>query len=82
MEPNRTETSPRSHPDGEIVGAHMAVDSIVDRLFSIPAGAAAQGGEALWEAGVARRMERILVERIRARIDGRGVQQDEPLSRA
>ena len=82
METNRTDAYAGAHPDVEIIGAGMAGDSIVDHLFSIPAGAGAHGGEALWEAGVARRMERVLVERIRARIDGRAARQYDPISRA
>ena len=44
-------------------------DSIVDRLFDLPA--AGDEGSDRWQAHVTRRLEKVLAERIRARIEGK-----------
>ena len=45
-------------------------DSIVDRLFALPA--ADEREPRQFDAGVVRRLEKVLADRIRARIGGRG----------
>jgi hypothetical protein len=76
METNRTHPISNARLEAEIFGSGGDTDSIVDRLFAMPPAAAGTHGEALWQVGVARRLERVLAERIRARIEARAPRPD------
>lgn len=66
MEPNRTQ---HNRFDGDAPPCLAEEQSIVDGLFDLPA--AADEGSDRWQAGVTRRREKLLADRIRARIEGR-----------
>ncbi len=66
MEPNRTHHG-RFDAEGLAYLAEEA--SIVDSLFDLPA--AGDEGSDRWQAGVTRRLEKVLADRIRARIEGK-----------
>lgn len=57
--------------EAEIFSAFGETDSIIDRLLSMPHPPAGAGGVAQWEAGVVRRMEKVLSDRIRERLGAR-----------
>jgi hypothetical protein len=72
METNRTDGLLPGRLDAEIFSSFGDEDSIVDRLLALPvATSAREDGLAAWEAGIARRLEKMLAERIRERIEGR-----------
>ena len=66
MEPNRTHAE---RFDVDILLCRAEQDSIVDCLFDLPA--PADEGSDHWQAGVKRRLEKVLADRIRARIEGK-----------
>jgi len=66
MEPNRT-PSERFDVDALLFRAEQG--SIVDCLFDLPA--TAQDSADHWQAGMSRRLEKVLADRIRARIEGK-----------
>jgi hypothetical protein len=71
MEPNRTHHPLPGRLDLEIFDSFGEDDSIVDRLLALPV--VPQLGDArpdVWEAGVARRMEKRVADHMRQRLDG------------
>jgi hypothetical protein len=71
MEPNRTHHPLPGRPDLEIFDSFGEEDSIVDRLLALPV--VPRIGDArpdVWEAGVARRMEKRVADHMRQRLDG------------
>lgn len=62
MESNRANRSVSSRQDDE--------DSIVDRLLAMPLPASENhAGVTAWQNGIARRVEKVLAEKMRARIE-------------
>lgn len=71
MEPNRTEHSLPGRLDLEIFHGFGENDSIVDRLLALPVVTPSDDGKRnAWDAGVARRLEKLLADRMRERIEG------------
>lgn len=69
MEPNRKDPALPGRLETEIFEAFGETDSIVDRLFSIPVPALdARDGIGLFETGVVRHLERLVADRMRAKI--------------
>jgi hypothetical protein len=69
MEQNHRQVGNSDHFDAHILAARGEDESIVDRLFDLPA--PDEGAPRQWHAGVTRRLEKVLADRIRARIGGR-----------
>jgi hypothetical protein len=71
MEPDRTHYPLPGRLDLEIFDSFGEEDSIVDRLLALPV--VPQVGDArpnIWEAGVARRLEKRVADQMRERLDG------------
>jgi hypothetical protein len=69
MEPNRHSAA---QPDALHIDLMGECDSIVDRLLSVPVPRLdARDGVAIYETVVARRVEKLLVEQMRRRIETR-----------
>ena len=71
MEPNRTHHSLPGRLDIEIFDSFGAEDSIVDRLLALPV--VPKVGDTrpnIWEAGVARRLEKRVADQMRERLEG------------
>ena len=71
MEPNRTQQALPGRLDLEILDCFGETDSIVDRLLALPV--VPQIGDTrpnVWEAGVARRLEKRVADQMRERIEG------------
>jgi hypothetical protein len=71
MEPNRTHHPLPGRLDLEIFDSFGEEDSIVDRLLALPV--VPRVGDArpnVWEAGVARRLEKRVADQMRERLDG------------
>ncbi len=71
MQPNRTQQALPGHLDLEIFDRFGETDSIVDRLLALPV--VPQIGDArpnVWEAGLARRLEKRVADQMRERIEG------------
>ncbi len=71
MEPNRTRQALPGRLDLEILDGFGESDSIVDRLLALPV--VPQIGDTrpnVWEAGVARRLEKRVADQMRERIEG------------
>ena len=73
METNRTNRELPGRLDTEIFEGFGEDDSIVDRLLALPVvPQTSEGKRNAWDAGVARRMEKVLADRMRQRIEGHG----------
>lgn len=71
MEPNRTSHALPGRLDLEIFHGFGEDDSIVDRLLALPVAMPSHDGKLnAWDAGVARRLEKLLADRMRERIAG------------
>jgi hypothetical protein len=70
MEPNRNDHTLPSRLDLEIFHGFGDNDSIVDRLLSLPVAAPSDEGKLnAWDVGVTRRLEKLLADRMRKRIE-------------
>ena len=73
METNRTDHALPGRLDAEIFEGFGEDDSIVDRLLALPVvPQTSKGKRNAWDAGVARRLEKVLADRMRERIEGHG----------
>ncbi|MDQ6437344.1 hypothetical protein RB623_25100 [Mesorhizobium sp. LHD-90] len=71
METNRTDHALPGRLVAEIFEGFGEEDSIVDRLLALPVAVRAEDGRTnAWEAGVAKRLEKVLADRMRERIEG------------
>ncbi len=71
MEPNCTSHALPGRLDLEVFHGFGEDDSIVDRLLALPVATPSHDGKPnAWDAGVARRLEKLLADRMRERIAG------------
>ncbi|PSJ53104.1 hypothetical protein [Kumtagia ephedrae] len=72
MEQNRIDHALPGRLDQAIFNGFGDDDSIVDRLLALPVATPAHDGKPnVWEAGVARRLEKLLADEMRERIEGK-----------